>query len=41
MEASNSLDAEFKALVIRMLNELSEDLSSIEKDMEIIKKTQS
>ena len=29
MEISNLLDAEFKTLVIRMLKELSEDLSSI------------
>ena len=32
METSNLLDAEFKTLVIRMLNELSEDLNSIKKD---------
>ena len=31
MEASNLLDAEFKTLVIRMLKELSENLSSIKK----------
>ena len=31
MEISNLLDAEFKTLFIRMCNELSEDLSSIEK----------
>ena len=31
METSNLLDAEFKTLVIRMLNELSEDLNSIKK----------
>ena len=29
MEISNQSDAEFKTLVIRMLKELSEDLSSI------------
>ena len=29
METSNRLEAEFKILVIRMLKELSEDLSSI------------
>ena len=29
METSNPLDAEFRTLVIRMLKELSEDLSSI------------
>ena len=32
METSNLLDAEFKTLVIRMLNELSENLNSIKKD---------
>ena len=31
-EISNLPDAEFKTLVIRMLKELSEDLSSITKD---------
>ena len=31
MELSNLSDAEFKTLVIRMLKELSEDLSSIKK----------
>ena len=31
MEISNLLDAEFKTLFIRMLKELSEDLSSIKK----------
>ena len=31
MEISNLSDAEFKTLVIRMLKELSEDLSSIQK----------
>ena len=31
MEIGNLLDAEFKTLVIRMLREISEDLSSIEK----------
>ena len=31
MEISNLSHAEFKALVIRMLKELSEDLSSIKK----------
>ena len=31
MEISNLSDAEFKALVIRMPKELSEDLSSIKK----------
>ena len=31
MEKSNLSDAEFKTLVIRMLKELSEDLSSIKK----------
>ena len=33
MEISHLSDAEFKTLVIRMLNELSEDLSSIKKDL--------
>ena len=32
MEISNLLDAESKTLVIRMLKELNEDLSSIKKD---------
>ena len=32
MGISNLSDAEFKTLVIRMLEELSEDLSSIKKD---------
>ena len=31
MEISNLSDAEFKTLVVRMLKELSEDLSSIKK----------
>ena len=31
MEINNLSDAEFKTLVIRMLNELSEDLSSIKR----------
>ena len=31
MEISNLSDAEFKTLVIRMLKELSEDISSIKK----------
>ena len=31
METSNLLDAEFKILVIRMLNELSENLNSIKR----------
>ena len=31
METSNILDAEFKTLIIRMLEELSEDLNSIKK----------
>ena len=31
METSNLSEAEFKTLVIRMLKELSEDLSSIKK----------
>ena len=32
METSNLLDAEFKTLVMRMLKELSMDLSSIKKN---------
>ena len=32
METRNLLDAEFKTLIIRMLNELSENLNSIKKD---------
>ena len=32
MEVRNLSDAEFKRLVIKMLKELSEDLSSITKD---------
>ena len=32
IEISNLSDAEFKALVIRMLKELSEDLNRIKKD---------
>ena len=32
MEISNLSDVEFKTLVIRMLKELSEDLSSIKND---------
>ena len=31
-EVSNLSDAEFKTLLIRMLNELSEDLNRIKKD---------
>ena len=32
MEISNLSDTEFKTLVIRMLNELNEDLSSVKRD---------
>ena len=32
METSNLLDAEFKTLLVRMLNELSENLDNIKKD---------
>ena len=32
MEISNLLDAEFKTLVIKIVNEPSEDLNSIKKD---------
>ena len=39
MEISNLSDAEFKTLVIRMLKELSEDLSSIKKTQSEIKDT--
>ena len=39
MEISNLSDAEFKTLVIRMLRELSEDLSSIKKTLSEMKGT--
>ena len=39
MEISNISDAEFKTLVIRMLKELSEDLSSIKKILLEVKDT--
>ena len=39
METSNLLDAEFKALVIRMLNKLIENLNSIKKDQSEMKDT--
>ena len=39
MEISNPSDAEFKTLVIRMLKELSEDLSSIKKIQSEMKDT--
>ena len=39
METSNLSDAEFKKLVIRILKELSEDLSGIEKTQSEMKKT--
>ena len=39
MEISNLSDAEFKTLVIRMLKELSEDLSSIKKIQSEMKNT--
>ena len=32
METSNLLDAEFETLIIRMLNEHSENINSIKKD---------
>ena len=41
MMTSNLLDAEFKTMVIRMLKELSENMNSIKKDTETIKKNQS
>ena len=39
IQTNNQLDAEFKTLVIRMLNELSEDLNSIKKKKKKKKKT--
>ena len=39
MEISNQSDAEFQTLVIRMLKELSEDLSSIKKIQSEMKDT--
>ena len=39
MEISNLSDAEFKTLVLRMLKELSEDLSSIKKFQSEMKDT--
>ena len=39
MEISNLSDAEFKTLVIRMLKELREDLSSIKKTQSEMKDT--
>ena len=39
MEISNLSDAEFKTLVMRMLKELSEDLSSLRKIQSEMKKT--
>ena len=39
MQISNRSDAEFKTLVVRMLKELSEDLSSIKKIQSEIKDT--
>ena len=39
METSNLLVAEFKTLVTRMLNELSEDLSTIKKNQSELKDT--
>ena len=35
MEISNLSDAEFKTLVVRMLKELSKDISSIKKSRQI------
>ena len=37
METSNLLDAEFKTLVIRMLNEFSKNLKGIKKNQSKIK----
>ena len=39
MEMSNLLDAEFKTLLIRMLNELIENFNSIKKDQSEAKDT--
>ena len=39
METSNLLDAEFKTLLILMLNELSENLNSIKEDQSEMKDT--
>ena len=39
MEISNQSDVEFKTRLIRMLNKLSENLSSIKKDQSEIKNT--
>ena len=39
METSNLLDAQFKTLVIRMLNELGENHNSIKKDQSELKDT--
>ena len=39
METNNLLDAEFKTFVVRMLNELSENLNSIKKNQSEIKNT--
>ena len=39
MEISNLSDAEFKTLVIRMLKELSEDISSIKNTQSEVKDT--
>ena len=39
MEISNLSDAEFKTMIIRMLKELSEDLSSIKKTQLEMKET--
>ena len=41
MKTSNILDAEFKTLITRMLNELSENSNSIKKNIETMKKNQS
>ena len=38
MKANKQLDAEFKTMVTRMLKELSENFSSIKKDMETTNK---
>ena len=41
MEASKLPNTEFKIMVTRMLKELSENLNSMKKDIETIKKNQS
>ena len=40
MKAGNLSDIEFRKMVISMLKELSENYSTMEKDIEILNKTQ-